>query len=171
MSLQTMLESQDLTEALDVTEESMLEEHAMLEEALDDTFELPSEDENVNSLQFFNQDNAAGISDDDFSTAFHPDNTAALNDMGKGSGGTGSDNRSTDLVTQLTEGTIEAAASTEEQAETQPNDSPKTDELSEDVTTLSDADYGDDYPLTLEDLDDLPEDGEGDGFDELTEEV
>lgn len=157
MSLESLLESQDLTEALELTEESMLEEHAMLEEALDDTFEQPSEDESFNALQFFNQDNASGISDEDFGTAFHPDNTAALNDAGKGAGTGGSTNRSTDLVTQLTEGLT---------------DEP-TEELSEEVVTLSDTDAagGDDNPLTLEDLDDLPDDELGDGFDELEEEV
>lgn len=139
--LQEALDNQDLQEALEITNESLSEEADMLVEALDDTFETPTESQEINDLQFFNQDHANGLSDTDLNTSFNPDNTDALNDAGRGSAADAPD--AGDVGTLADQLLGEAAD--EESVET-------------------DLDDGGDFPLEfadgqdLEDLDDLDDD-------------
>lgn len=78
--LNTLLEQQGLAEAVAATNDTLLETADMLEEALgESTVEQPSSNTSVDELQFFSQDHIPGLSDEDLSTKFSPDNTAPLN--------------------------------------------------------------------------------------------
>lgn len=84
MSVAALLQESTTEQDLLMLEETLGDDCDMLTEALDSsTCEVPAEDDDVNSLQFFNQDQLDGVSDADLNT-YHPDNTDALNSVGVG---------------------------------------------------------------------------------------
>lgn len=86
MSVADLLIESTTEQDLLLMEETLGDDSDMLTEALDSsTCEVPSEEDDINSLQFFNQDQLDGVSDADLN-AYHPDNTDALNGVGVGGG-------------------------------------------------------------------------------------
>jgi len=96
MSINALLNESTIEADLLLLEDTLAEEADMLTEALDfedddDTLlenleiEEPTEENDINNLQFFNQDQLSGLSDSDLAN-YHPDNTENLNDAGNGAG-------------------------------------------------------------------------------------
>lgn len=97
MSIDALLNESTIEADLLLLEDTLGEEADMLTEALDfedeedgsllENLEIeePTEENDINNLQFFNQDQLSGLSDSDLAN-YHPDNTDNLNDVGNGAG-------------------------------------------------------------------------------------
>lgn len=109
MSIADLLNEQTDFEALNLTNESLLDTADMAVDALEEGlgFEEPTIASDVEAHQFHNQDHLNGMSDEDIAN-LDPDNTAHLNNHGKGSGM---------IVSPVTEGTILESLLSDEDAD------------------------------------------------------